>query len=423
MLEKCMSAADIISEVDVLNASTVSAAVTSMNNFSAARTIVTDLYGKIIYDSANTDAAETYALLPEIFQALEGNDVFTWSYHEGNIYSRAAIPIYFNGAITGCVYITESDLAQGALIQNLQRNIFSITLILEIAVIIFSIFFVFGFSRRMRRLRSSMHIIRGGDYSHKLEMGGHDELTLLGDEFNALTEKLQSSEEQRRRFVSDASHELKTPLASIKLLSDSILQNDMDSDTVKEFVGDIGNEADRLNRMSSKLLTLSKVESGEDTPFEIVNVIPTIERVSRMLSALAKEQNVQIIHDFRCACPVLILEDDLYQIIFNLVENGIKYNITGGTLTISVYSEEDNAILKFRDTGTGIPKESLSKIFDRFYRVDKARSRKSGGSGLGLSIVRDMVERNAGNIEVWSAPGEGTVFTVTFPLFDTEDSI
>lgn len=121
-----------------------------------------------------------------------------------------------------------------------------------------------------------MRIIRSGDYTHRVEVGGRDELTLLGNEFNALTEKSHTAEQQRRQFVSDASHELKTPLASIKLLSDSILQNEMDPETVKEFVEDIGNEAERLNRMSGKLLTISRAESGAEITMEIISVIPTI---------------------------------------------------------------------------------------------------------------------------------------------------
>ena len=117
----------------------------------------------------------------------------------------------------------------------------------------------------------------------------------------------------------------------------------------------------------------------------------------------------------------MILEDDLYQIVFNLVENGIKYNVSGGSLTISLHRDNDNAVLRFIDTGVGITEDSIHHIFERFFRVDKARSRKSGGSGLGLSIVRNMVERNGGSISVSSVPGEGSTFTVTFPIFDTEE--
>jgi signal transduction histidine kinase len=221
--------------------------------------------------------------------------------------------------------------------------------------------------------------------------------------------------------VSDASHELKTPLASIKLLSDSILQNDMDVVTIREFVEDIGNEADRLNRMTQKLLSLTKIESQLDGTCEIVKFAPTVNRVTRMLSGIAAENGISIEHNLDDDCPILILEDDLYQIIFNLVENGIKYNLPGGKLTIRVYREEDNAVLQVTDSGVGIPEDAIGHLFERFYRVDKARSRKSGGSGLGLAIVRNMVERNQGSIRVESTFGKGSSFFVTFPTFDPDE--
>ena len=287
-------------------------------------------------------------------------------------------------------------------------------------MIIFSLVFSAAFTARLRKIMVSMRIIREGDYSHQVKMGGNDELTVLGSEFNDLVDRLQTSEQKRRNFVSDASHELKTPLASIKLLTDSILQNDMDAATIREFVADIGDEADRLNRMSQKLLSLSRVESQADSDCEIVYLAPTVERVVRMLNAVANESQIRICSDLSEDSTILVLEDDLYQIIFNLVENGIKYNTPGGTLYITLGREKDNAILTVRDTGVGIPAESLDHIFERFYRVDKARSRKSGGSGLGLSIVRNMVERNRGQIHVSSTVGKGTVFTVSFPVFDIE---
>ena len=423
MVERCLIAAADISVIDVLNQDTVSDAVSRMENLSASRMIVTDVAGKILYDSAGSAYLGRYALFPEILQALENQDVFSWNYtYENNMmHSRAAAPIISYGALAGCVYIMECDISQGVLIGTLQKNVLSITLLLEAAVIIFSAFFARSFYKRIRHIHRSMQIIRGGDYSHRVTMGGRDELTLLGDEFNALTDRLQTSENKRHQFVSDASHELKTPLASIKLLSDSILQNDMDMDTVKEFVGDIGNEADRLNRMSTKLLSLTRIESQVDGDCEIVEVAPTIERVLKMLSVIAEKNSVMISRDLHENCPILILEDDLYQIAFNLVENGIKYNRPGGTMHVKVMRNGDNAILQVSDTGVGIPEDSIPHLFERFYRVDKARARKSGGSGLGLSIVRNMVERNGGTIAVSSTLGEGSVFTVTFPIFDVEE--
>jgi signal transduction histidine kinase len=385
------------------------------------RLVITDSSGVSIYDSADNSQVGKYMMLPEIIQSLGGYDVFSWNYHDGAMQSRAATPIMSYDTLIGCVYMMEYDTEQGALIKSLQNNTFYISLILEILVTIFAVFFSNSFTRRLRKIMVSMRIIREGDYSHKVKMGGNDELTVLGNEFNDLVERLQISEQKRRNFVSDASHELKTPLASIKLLSDSILQNDMDSETVKEFVGDIGNEADRLNRMTQKLLSLTRIESQEDSDCEIVNIAPTVDRVVRMLTGIAGENQISIFTNIQQDCPILIIEDDLYQIIFNLVENGIKYNVPGGSLTVTVDRIDENAIVSVKDTGVGIPPDSVTHVFERFYRVDKARSRKSGGSGLGLSIVRNMIERNGGSITVESTVGEGSTFTLSFPVFDTED--
>ena len=420
MIEKCRLAATEFSSLEVMNTSTVTGAVSRMESLRVTRLIVTDSSGKAIYDSAEKSAVDSYILLPEVMVALDSNNVFSWNYHDGVMHSKAATPVYSYGTLTGCVYMMELDAQQGALIESLQNNILTITVVLEVVVILFSLAFSNASSIRLRRIMSSMRIIREGEYAHKVDMGGNDELTILGKEFNDLTDRLQASENKRRQFVSDASHELKTPLASIKLLSDSILQNDMDMETVHEFVEDIGKEADRLNRMSQKLLSLSRAESYEDADCEIIYMAPTIERVVRMLDAIARENNITIETDLREDSPILILEDDLYQIAFNLTENGIKYNTPGGTLRISLHREVDMGVLQITDSGVGIPAESLEHIFERFYRVDKARSRKSGGSGLGLSIVRGMVERNGGEITVESEIGKGSTFTVRFPAFDLE---
>lgn len=419
LIEKCQLASDEISTLEVLNPSTVSGIVTQMESLKATRLIVTDQAGSTLYDSADPRTG-VRVLLPEVLQSLDGFDVFSGKYENGVMISRAATPVFYYGTIVGCVYMTEHDADQGRLFQLLQTTILRITLILEAVVIIFSLLYSRSFAYRMRKIMSSMQIIQNGDYSHKVAVGGNDELTVLGREFNELTERLQTSEEKRRRFVSDASHELKTPLASIKLLSDSILQNDMDMETVREFVGDIGNEADRLNRMTAKLLSLTKVDAVRSDEIEIINMEPTINRVCRMLTPVADQASITIQEEIETDCPVLILEDDLYQIVFNLIENGIKYNVPGGSLMVRLTRREDNAVLTIQDTGMGIPEEALSHIFERFYRVDKARSRASGGSGLGLAIVSAIVRNNRGTIEVSSELGRGTCFTVTFPVFDTE---
>ncbi len=422
MIERCHLAASEIGSLDVINHSTVNTALSNMNSLRVSRLIITDVNGTAIYDSLKaTPATGSYILFPEIVLALDYNDVFSWNYRDGIMQSRAATPIVSYGTQVGCVYMMEYDNQQGSLLQTLQNNTLTITFILEVVVILISLTFSQTFTKRLRKIMDSMRIIRNGDYTHQVKMGGHDELTVLGDEFNDLVKRLNISEQKRNNFVSDASHELRTPLASIKLLSDSILQNEMDMATVKEFVSDIGNEADRLNRMSQKLLSLSRIEGQADSDCEIVYIAPTVERVVRMLSVIAEKNNITIETSLQDDCPILILEDDLYQIIFNLAENGIKYNVPGGKLFIILHRDEDNAIVQIKDTGVGIPEDSLPHVFERFFRVDKARSRKSGGIGLGLSIVRNMVERNHGTIQVDSTVGNGSTFTLTFPAFDMED--
>lgn len=424
MLEKCKLASVAIADLGALNTNTAEQAVSVFEDLNAARLIITDECGLAIYDSLKiATEIDQYVLFPEIIKALDGNDIFFWQFKDGLIRSTAATPVYSQGILIGSIYLLEFDPLQGALFSSLQINILIITFALEIFVILFSLLFSSSYTRRLRRIMSSIRTVREGDYSHKLQLGGSDELTVLGNEFNDLIERLQVSEMKRSRFVSDASHELKTPLASIKLLSDSILNNDMDIDTIREFVADIGSEADRLNRMSEKLLTLSRIDDHPMQEYEIICISPTADRVLRLLQNNAVTNNIQIIRDYKIDSPVFILEDDMFQILFNLVENGIKYNRPGGALKLTLSREAQNAIINISDTGVGIPEESLAHIFERFYRVDKARSRSTGGSGLGLSIVRNLIERNNGQIRVTSKLGEGTEFTITFPIAEIQEDI
>lgn len=421
MIEKCKLASGDIATLDTINRQTITQTVFGFEDLNVERLIITDQNAQVIYDSnEELSVINKYVLYPETLDALLGNDVFYATYRDSILESVAAAPIYTYGTLVGSVYMTEYDTEQGALIATLQNSIFITTLVLELFVIVISLMFSTTYNRRLYKIMASIRIVRQGDYSHKLQMPGRDELNALSNEFNDLISRLQKSERKRSQFVSDASHELKTPLASIKLLSDSILQNKMDDDTVREFVTDIGNEADRLNRMSQKLLTLSRIEGQLENEFTITYIAPTVRRVIRMLSQLANANEITVIQDLENDCPILVNEDDLYQIIFNLVENGIKYNLKGGKLTVSLCRSDETISIMIRDTGVGIPEESLEHIFERFYRVDKARSRSTGGSGLGLSIVRNMVERNQGTIHVESETAIGTVFTIVFPVFDTE---
>ena len=418
--DKIQVVASSFETADTLSTETVDQVISVLGDINVSRLLITDAEGKVLYDSSiNQNAVGKYALLEAVAQALGGNDVFHCTYHAGALQSYAAVPIMSRANPIGCVYVMDFDAEQGEIIENLERNILRGSWILLGGMVLCSAVFSVVSSKRMRKILLSMRLVREGEYSHKIQMRGSDEYATLAAEFNKLTDKLQQTEITERQFVSDASHELKTPLASIKLLSDSILQNEMDTDTMREFVADIGAESDRLTRMAQKLLTLSRASADETEggEHEVVDVGQTLSRVFRMLVPLADRQAVKLTASVEKGCTILSFEDDAYQILFNLVENGIKYNRENGSVHVRVRHEEDTVVIDVEDTGSGIPENALDSIFNRFYRVDKARSRQAGGAGLGLSIVHEMVGRNFGTISVRSTVGEGSCFTVTFPSF------
>ena len=421
--EKAQLMTTALLQVADLSSPETEQAIESLDELHTTRTVVVDASGMALYDSLKVgNTVGKLLLFPELVTALGGYDVFYSGYTDGAIESRAAVPLMRGGEILGAVYLMQYDTDQGALISAIQMNVLRISVVLEFGIILMALIFSIAFSRRLRRILLSVRMMRDGDYSHKLRLRGHDEIDRLGREFNNLAERLEQSEQSRRQFISDASHELKTPLATIKLLSDSILQNEMDVATQREFIGDIGREADRLGRLSQKLLTLTRLDNAVDEEREIIDPAPTVQKVVRMLRPLAQLRNISLNCHLCDGCSVMMVEDDLYQIAFNLVENAIKYNRNEGSVEVVLQRNGQDMGLTVADTGTGIPEEAREHIFERFYRVDKARSRAAGGAGLGLSIVHDMVSRNFGTIGVSSRSGGGTVFTVTFPLFETEDT-
>ena len=246
---------------------------------------------------------------------------------------------------------------------------------------------------------------------------GKDEIAELGEAFNSMAERIEDMEEKRRIFVSNASHELKTPLSSIKLLSESILSMQTDSDNyITEFMTDINGEVDRLARIVDRLLTLTKLDAGTE-PLEIkmASVNTLLERIVRALKPQADLKNIAIavIEDSEVFAEMDLSK--MWQVIYNLTDNAIKYTPSGGVVKILLHNQGDFCRIDVIDNGIGIPAKDAEHIFDRFYRVDKARSRESGGTGLGLSIVKDMVELHQGKIMLDSVEGEGSDFSIVFP--------
>ncbi len=412
-------------ELESLSAEPVERVMNMLDTTGLSRILVTDPAGLILYDSSisgDSSAPTTatprcrYALIQEIVLALQGQDIFHSEFQDKLFRSSAAVPIVYRGMTIGAIYIYEEDATQGALLLNLQKNLRSISAVATLVALFISALFSHILTTRIGALLKAIRIVGEGEYGHRLQPEGQDELAQLAEEFNQLTDRLQTTEEVRRRFVSDASHELKTPLASIRLLSDSILQNQgMDEETVRDFVSDIGSEAERLTRITEHLLSLTRLDSlpmGETEPVYLPEVV---ENALSMLSPMAEIQGITIETNFKTDSLIRGNRDELHQICFNLVENAIKYNVPNGRVNIRVYSDSDQIILEVADTGIGIPESDRPKVFNRFYRVDKARSRAAGGTGLGLSIVRDTVRRHNGWVTVRPNQPAGSVFSAGFP--------
>ena len=270
-----------------------------LGSLGVTRVVVTDPSGLVLCDfqegSQRSDTAGQYAMIWEIVTALRGNDVFRSEYNSGALLSRAAVPVTYRSMTQGAVYLYEYDAQQGALLQGIQTNLRTISVVICLVTAAMGVVFSKALTRRIAQLLRGIHTVRQGEYSHRVTMGGGDELSRLADEFNELTGRLQTTEEVRRRFVSDASHELKTPLASIRLLTDSILQADnMDGDTAREFLIDIGDEAERLTRITEKLLTLTRLDTAREIHTAPVDVKTVVERVEHMLTPLARAAEVKL---------------------------------------------------------------------------------------------------------------------------------
>ena len=432
--------ASALMELESLSAEQVERVMNMLDSMGLSRIVVTDPAGLILYDSLtdgnqNSDSEEEqpaqeadpgpeyrYALYQEVVLALRGNDVAYSRYADQAFISTAASPVVYRGMTIGAIYVVEVDEAQGALLYSLQQNLRTISLVIAAVTLVMSTFFSKMLTTRITALLRAIRIVGEGEYGHRLQPVGRDEMAQLAEEFNQLTDRLQTTEEVRRRFVSDASHELKTPLASIRLLADSILQNDqIDLETVRDFVADIGSEADRLTRITEHLLALTRLDSLPAGKTDPVDVSAVTRHAVSMLQPVADAADVSVEAALKPDCVIRCTEDDLYQVCFNLVENAIKYNVPGGRVFVSVYSDGEQVLLEIEDTGVGIPEEDLPKIFNRFYRVDKARSRAVGGTGLGLSIVRDTVRRHGGWVTARPRSPMGSVFTVGFPRYWQEE--
>ena len=332
------------------------------------------------------------------------------------VYCASALE--YNGHTIGALLYTASMQDMMERLYQLQDKITMYFLIAAVAAMGFALVFSRVITNPIVSLTKSIQRMGRGDFSVRVPVKGSGELRRLSETFNAMSEKLEMLDQSRNQFVSNASHELKTPLATMKILLENIIyQPEMDADMRTEFLTDINKEIDRLNLIIGDLLTLVSMDSKtmrlNRTNFSLGQVVTdTAHRLSLMMEKRHQELKLQISDrcDMYADCPKLT------QVVYNLMENASKYTQEGGTIRVRLIRSGRDAILTIADNGPGIPKEDQAHIFDRFYRVDKARSRETGGTGLGLSIVHQMVLMHGGTVSVDSEEGSGATFTVELPI-------
>jgi len=395
----------------------VIAVVSQLDVAGGMQIVILDAEGTALYDPARIFLSSDFPV-DFVDMALFGYDIFYSRFSDGAFYSTALTPIISQGEIIGVVYIFDRDTHQGSVLIEMQDTIRNISILVGIISIVSLSLILWSVMRRVNSIINAIEYVREGEYNYLISMRGNDELARLGDEFDSLTGRLRQTDEVRRRFVADASHELKTPLASIRLLTDSILQNkDIERETVLEFIGDIGMEADRLERTTGKLMTLTRLDSHISDEMTRVNMKEAVESTLRMLRPLAANRGLILRSALSEGCYIHATEDSVHHIIFNLVENAIKYNQPDGSVYVRLEVINKVVVLTVKDRGVGIPEEDIPYIFDRFYRVDKARSREAGGSGLGLAIVKDTVLELGGKVKAERRKGGGMSFYVLFDRY------
>jgi len=396
---------------------------------SQMRVLILDKDVTVLYDSQNNrNMLGSAQVRPAIMSAVNGIDGFMeYEIDDSTIVLDASAPILSaDGRVVGVVdivHVPESVARiHSAILGEMAFLILAISLLVGIVIFVVANLV----SRRIVDITSKITSMSDdGILDEKLDISGHDEISRLGEAFNIMSEKVLLLEQQRVQFVSDASHELKTPLSSIKLMADSIMQNpDISIEYVREFLNDINNEIDRLNRIVNKLLYITKMDvyrEVDNKKLELVSLSDIAGGIEKNLGPLAKKDDITLVFTTPGEIFLMANKDVLWQGIYNIVDNAIKYTDADGYVMVTMEQKNNQVIIEVKDTGEGISSEDIDKIFDRFYRVDKARARSTGGTGLGLAIALSAVKYHNGQIEVKSEPGKGSTFTIILPDVVPED--
>jgi signal transduction histidine kinase len=273
-----------------------------------------------------------------------------------------------------------------------------------------------GMTRPLRDMAGAARRMERGDYGARIETRSRDEVGQLAVAFNRMSSELESLERVRRDLVANVSHELKTPISALRARLENLLDGveRPDPKTLQVMLA----QSERLGRLVDQLLELSRLESG-DVPMhrEEVRLRPLVSSVLSEIRVTRARRDVDLAQDVSDDLPPVYADPErVHQVLFNLLDNAVRFTPSGGTVRVSATAHNGAVDVAVADTGPGIPAEHLPRVFDRFYRVDTARSRDEGGTGIGLAIARSVIEAHGGRIWAESEPGSGSTFTFELPV-------
>ena len=393
------------------------------------RLILVDNDGKVQFDSFQTLCGRRIEV-DEVLQILTGGEESAYGIHspgraeveEMSGETGADYLAYcayemtgFQGRIGVALYVSRVQSLMDSL-GTVRWRLMTVFAVIAVGALILALFLSQVLTKPISTLSRTMRKMGKGDLSVRVPVTGSGELRELAENYNTMATQLENLDKTRNQFVSNASHELKTPLATMKIMLETMMyQPDMPTELRAEFMQDINHEIDRLTGIITDLLVLTRMDNQTEMKMETVDMSELTRETMRLLMPAAEKRHQTLTGDVQENLTLYGDRIKLNQILYNLTDNAIKYTPEQGEIRISLRQEDGDLVWRVRDNGIGIPEEDQEHIFERFYRVDKARSRETGGTGLGLSIVRQMVKMHGGTISVNSESGKGTEFVVTLP--------
>ena len=388
-----------------------------LNNIYGDRIMIIDENFRIVKDTYDLDRGKTM-VSQEVIDSYNGKDTSRYDSKSSYIEMTIRIQDKETKETLGVMLMSVSTDEIQANMNILEQKGTMILMIVMVLVLVLGYFLSGILVRPFQKVTRSIENLTDGYLDEDISVPDYLETELITNAFNKMLARVRTLDESRQEFVSNVSHELKTPLASMKVLADSLnAQEDVPVELYKEFMQDITEEIDRENQIITDLLSLVKMDKkAADLNITTMNINDLLELILKRLRPIAAAKKVELILDSFRPVNAEVDETKLTLAISNLVENGIKYNVEGGWVKVSLNADHKYFYVTVADSGIGIPKESLDHIFERFYRVDKSHSREIGGTGLGLAIARSAIVMHRGAIKVYSKENEGTTFSVRIPL-------